>query len=67
VPANVRADPDAAKGTGAAELEGRTPVVYKAYHASTADYADALHRLGAPTTGSPAPAAEQASRHTPIL
>jgi hypothetical protein len=30
VPANVRADPDAAKGAGVAELEGSEPVVYKA-------------------------------------
>lgn len=67
VPANVRADPDAAKGTGAAELEGRTPVVYKAYYATTGDYAGALHRLGVPTTGSPAPTAEQIAGHTSIL
>ena len=67
VPANVRADPNAARGTGAAELEGAAPVVYKAYYATTGDYATALHRLGVATTDNPAPTAEQIARHTPIL
>jgi len=67
VPANIRADPDAARGTGVAELEGTEPVVYKAYYASPANYAAALHRVGVPTTESPAPTAEQIARHSPIL
>ncbi len=67
VPANVRADPDAARGTGAAELEGRAPVVYKAYYATTGDNAQALLRLGIPTTAGPAPTSEQIARHAPVL
>ncbi len=63
----MRADPDAAKCTGAAELEGCNPVVYKAFYATTADYADALHQLGVPTTASPSPTAEQIAHHTPVL
>jgi len=67
VPANVRADPDAAKGTGVAELEGSEPVVYKAYYATTTDYAEALNRLGVPTTDVPMPTADQIARHSPVL
>jgi hypothetical protein len=67
VPANVRADPDAAKGTGVAELEGSEPVVYKAYFATTSDYSAALTRLGVPTADAPAPTAEQIARHSPVL
>ncbi len=69
VPGNVRADPDAAKGTGVAELEGSEPVVYTAYYATTGDYAAALNRLdlGVPTTDAPAPTAVQIARHSPVL
>jgi len=67
VPANVRADPDAAKGTGVAELEGSEPVVYKVLYATTGDYAAALTRLGVPTTVAPAPTAEQIARYSPVL
>jgi len=67
VPPNIRADPDAARGTGVAELEGSEPAVFKAYYASTADYAAGLKRLGVPATDSPAPTAEQIARHSPIL
>ncbi len=51
----------------AAELEGRGPVVYKAYYATTGDYAQALHRLGVTTTAGPAPTNEQIARHTTVL
>jgi hypothetical protein len=67
VPPTVRADPDAAKGTGVAELEGSEPVFYEAYYATTGEYAATLNGLGVPTTDAPAPTVEQIALHSPVL
>lgn len=67
VPTNVRADSRANRGVGVAEIEGVTPVVWKAYFADSDRLAAALTQRGTPTTSSPAPTAEQIARHTPSL
>lgn len=67
VPGNVRSDTDAAKGTGAAELEGSAPFVFKSFYAGTDEYRTALHRMMVPTTIQPEPTARQIAQHTDYL
>lgn len=67
VPATVRADGDAARGSGCAELEGAAPFVFKSFYAASDDYRAALLQLGVPTTGQPEPTARQIAQHTDSL
>ncbi|WP_169312496.1 FtsK/SpoIIIE domain-containing protein [Nakamurella multipartita] len=67
VPPTIRADCDAAKGSGCAELEGTAPYVFKSFYAASDDYRAALLRLGVPTTGQPEPTARQIAQHTDSL
>jgi hypothetical protein len=67
IPANIRADAKAAKGTGAAELEGAEPFIFKSYFATTHEYYAALSSLGLPKTSQPSPTAAQIDRFAPSL
>jgi hypothetical protein len=67
VPDNIRSDAAAAKGTGAAELDGSSPFVFKGFYASSDDYRAALLALGVPTTIQPEPTARQIAQHTDSL
>ncbi|WP_185204252.1 FtsK/SpoIIIE domain-containing protein [Glaciihabitans sp. INWT7] len=67
VPSNIRADAKVAKGTGAAELEGSEPFIYKAYFATTAAYKEALSELHIPTTSRPSPTSAQIDKFAPRL
>lgn len=67
VPANVQADPEASRGTGASDLEGAAPRIVKAFFASTGDYRRELLRRGVPTTDHPAPTGAQIARYAPSL
>ena len=67
VPDNIRSDAAAAKGTGAAELDGSSPFVFKGFYANSDDYRAALLALGVPTTIQPEPTARQIAQHTDSL
>lgn len=67
VPANVKTDSKASRGTGVAELEGHGACVFKSLFATTGDYAAALQSLRVPTTGRPAPTPQEIARLTPSL
>lgn len=65
VPANVAADGKAGRGAGVALLEGRAPMVYKAFWASTDDMRRAVLATGAPTCPDPSPTPAQIARVFP--
>ncbi|WP_248581606.1 FtsK/SpoIIIE domain-containing protein [Nocardioides sp. InS609-2] len=67
VPDNVRRDQRAARGVGVAELEGKTPAVFKSFYASTDDLARALSGMGLARTSRPSPTASEIARLTPSL
>lgn len=66
VPENLRGGGLAAKGVGAAELEGQDPFIYKPYFATTQAIAARLAELGLPTTDRPEPTIEEMDRLCPI-
>lgn len=67
VPENVQASGRAAKGVGAADLEGVAPYVYKSQFASTADYLERLKAMGVKVNPNVEPSLRDVSRLAPTL
>jgi hypothetical protein len=67
VPTHVREDPKVGKGVGVAELEGKTPTVYKGYYAPVSDYKKAIEARGVKKTTRPAPTPTEIARFTPSI
>jgi hypothetical protein len=67
VPANVRADKEAAQGVGAAELDGVPPTVFKPFYADTDAFEKHLEALGTRTVDDPRPTPAMIDKYIPRL
>lgn len=65
VPENLRGGGPAAKGVGAAELEGQDPFIYKPFFTPIADISARLAELDLPRTSRPEPTVEEMDRLCP--
>lgn len=66
VPENLRGGGQAAKGVGAAEMEGQEPYIYKPFYASIKDIVARLEQLGLPKTNRPEPTLAEMDRLCPV-
>lgn len=66
IPPNLVGGGLAAKGIGAAELEGQDALIYKGFYASTDALRAELDRRGAPKTSRPDPTPEEMDRLCPL-